>query len=865
MTRFTALGVAAFLAAAGTLSANESSSILAGPAKTLETRCLMCHSAAVQQAGVNLEHSSIDWSLPENRALWERVTKAVEQGRMPPAPLEPLEDSERHELVSFLSDGLVQNTPFGGRLPRRLNSAEYEATIRDLFGYSEFELPMGFPPDMTSHGFDNVAEGLALSPPLMEAYANTAWEVADAIFPPPQAEAQQRSWDSPPEDMVISFSASTLHDGVMRLVSRSIDIMRSCTWPSRVEIMDSGTYRITLSASQFRPKSDEPMLLEVYAREITASDRSKIQAFRLLKTIEVTSESPETFTFEADLYEGQTPLIRWENAELDHTPEKLVELYTKRFKENPRYLAAYQTALFNEDGSRKSLARLRGRNGHEVIHELIQDPSLDMSHATLDSERTQELMKIIDSIGGMQNLGDTLAHEYHDNGPALQLHALQVEGPLKIVDGPKDIQRKEMRFALAGVKPEDLPREEYARRMLENLLPKAFRRPVDQETLDGYMEIAQEHWKQGHTLDEGLHLLLRNILISPRFLYRGLRPGQMDDYDLASRLSYFLTQRPPDEELLAAASAGKLSDPAELRAQAERLLPTSPKAPMIESFVGQWLDTRKLASIMPDAKFKFSDADIKIARQEVETFFTEILNENRPMTDFIDPDFTFTSRNFAAKIYEMDVETSDKADGRTVRRLPMERGGRYGGLLGQSAIMIATANGVDTQPVLRGVWILDRILGMPPPPPPKDVPALTPDVAGAKTPRELLAAHTQEASCAGCHKLIDPFGFVMENFDPVGRWREEWPKSNTPIEAASTLPDGTEVQDVTDLKRWLVANIDHFSNSFAQKLMTYATGRAPNIAERKELESIVAANKAKGNGARDLVLALIESETFRTR
>lgn len=865
MTRHIALGVAALFVGVGTLHANEPAPILDGPAKTLQTRCLMCHSAAVQQAGVNLEHSSIDWSSAESRALWERVTTAVEQGRMPPAPMEPLKDVEREQLVSFLSDGLVRNTPIGGELPRRLNSAEYQATIRDLFGYPDFELPMGFPPDMLSHGFDNVAEGLALSPPLMEAYANTAWEVADAIFPPPKAKAKQRSWDSPPEDMVISFSASTLRDGVMRLVSRSIDIMRSCTWPSRVEIMDSGTYRITLSASQFRPKTDESMLLEVYAREITASDRSKIQAFRLLKTLEVTSESPETFTFEADLYEGQTPLIRWENAELDHTPEKLVELYTKRFKENPRYLAAYQTALFEKDGSRLPLARLRGRNGHEVIHELIKDPNLDMSHATLDSERTKQLMKIIDSIGGMQNLGDTLAHEYHDNGPALQLHDLKVEGPLKTVDGPKDIQRKEMRFALAGVNPEDVPREEYARRMLSKSLPRAFRRPVEEETIDGYMEMAREHWAQGHTLDEGVHLLLRNILISPRFLYRGLRSGELDDYDLASRLSYFLTQGPPDEQLVAAARAGKLSDPAELRAQSERLLPTSPKAPMIESFVGQWLDTRKLASIMPDAKFKFSETDIKIARQEVEAFFTEILNENRPMTDFIDPDFTFTSRNFAAKIYEMDVETSDKADGRKVRRLPMERGGRYGGLLGQSAIMIATANGVDTQPVLRGVWILDRILGMPPPPPPKDVPALTPDVAGAKTPRELLAAHTQEASCAGCHKLIDPFGFVMENFDPVGRWRDEWPKSNTPIEAASTLPDGTPVEDVTDLKRWLLANIDYFSNSFSEKLMTYATGRAPNIAERKELESIVAANKARGNGARDLVLSLIQSETFRTR
>ncbi|MEZ5394466.1 MAG: DUF1588 domain-containing protein [Bryobacterales bacterium] len=842
MTRYTALGLATFLLAAGRLP-NELTPIPSGPANTLQTRCLVCHSAAVHQAGINLEHSSIDWTSAENRALWERVMKAVEQGRMPPSPIPPPQPAERDELVSFLSDGLARNTPFGGHLPRRLNSAEYAATIRSLFDYPQFELPMGFPPDMVSHGFDNVSEGLTLSPPLMEAYANTAWDVADFLFPPPRPEAKQRSWDSPPEDMVISFSASTLHDGVLRLVSRSIDIMRSCTWPSRVEIMDAGTYRITLTASEFRPKTEEPMQLEVYAREITASDRSKIQAFRLLKTIEVTSETPETFTFDADLYPGQTPLLRWENAELDHTPEKLVELYTKRFTENPRYLAAYLKAMFDENGKQQSVARLRGRNGHEIIHQYLEDPSLDMSNATMDSELTKRLMKVIDSIGGMQNLGDTLAHEYHDNGPALQIHDLKVEGPIAIVDGPDDKQRKKIRRELAGAEPESLPREEYARRTLARLLPKAFHGPVDDATIERYLAIATEHWAQGHTFDEGMHLLLRNVLISPRFLYRGLHEGPLDDYGLATRLSYFLRLAPPDDELLAAARAGKLTDPKELRAQAERLMPNKPNDAMIRSFTGQWLDMRKLASIMPDPKLKFSEADVSTARQEVEQFFTAMLNENRPMTDFIDPDFTFTSKNFAVKIYEFEGHSEDTAEGRKVQRLPMARGGRYGGLLGQSGVMIATANGVDTQPVLRGVWILDRILGMPPPPPPKNVPALTPDVNGAKTPRELLAAHTKDASCAGCHKQIDPFGFVMENFDPVGRWREEWPKSNAPIESAVTLPDGTPAQDVTDLKRWLVGHIDYFSTCFSEKLMTYATGRVPNFAEQKELEAIVRANR----------------------
>jgi hypothetical protein len=174
---------------------------------------------------------------------------------------------------------------------------------------------------------------------------------------------------------------------------------------------------------------------------------------------------------------------------------------------------------------------------------------------------------------------------------------------------------------------------------------------------------------------------------------------------------------------------------------------------------------------------------------------------------------------------------------------------------------MATANGVDTQPVLRGVWVLENILGAPPPPPPKAVPALTPDTNGATTPRELLAAHTTEKSCAACHKRIDPVGFALENFDPVGRWRDKWPGVDVPVDASSVLPDGTRIKDVIDLKRWIVENIDQFSSCLAAKLMTYATGRVPNYSERKEIDAIVKANA----NFRDLLLALIQSETFRTK
>ena len=231
------------------------------------------------------------------------------------------------------------------------------------------------------------------------------------------------------------------------------------------------------------------------------------------------------------------------------------------------------------------------------------------------------------------------------------------------------------------------------------------------------------------------------------------------------------------------------------------------------------------------------------------------------MRDFIDPDFTYTTPIFAKDVYKIDRKLKGRHD--SIQRVNLSQGGRVGGLLGQSAIMLTTANGVDTQPVLRGVWVLENIIGMPPPEAPEDVPALTPDIRGATTPRELLSAHTKEAACAGCHKRIDPVGFVLENYDPVGRWREVWPKSKKKIDPTAVLPDGTKIKDVTELKKWLVENIDFFGLCLSEKLMTYATGRIPNYAERKELESIVSLNIDREKGFQDLLLDLIQSKTFR--
>ncbi|MEI6713336.1 MAG: DUF1588 domain-containing protein [Verrucomicrobiota bacterium] len=856
--------------------AHATSPIPAPLQRTLSELCIDCHDATEKKGDVNLDQTAIDWNEPTQQDLWLRAFVAIEQGLMPPPKKKQPTSGEKQALLAHLEKSLLNQIHIGTTAPRRLNQKEYTATVRSLFHLPSFTLPSGFPTDGESHGFDNLSDGLTLSPAHLEAYRTVATEIADEIFPSKRAQSKPMTWEAGPEDMVLSFAAATVHGDALRLVSRSVDVFRSCTWPSRIEIKDSGTYRVEVDASKFLTEAghpfDKPMILEVRARNVTASDRSNVTAFRLLKEISVSSDSSEKSVFEADLYEGETLVFRWANAEMTHEFQELAELYRNWFEKDPRFLAAWQKAIFPAGDLRPAVTRLRGRNGWDIVSKHWTDPNLDLSQATMESKATLKVLEIANSFTGTSSIADALCHFYHERGPALELHHVTIGGPLKSIESPRDLARTKARTLLTGIRREGQSPEAFGEEVVRRLLPKAFRRDVQEDTIHSYTTLFKDHLKDSHSFEEAMHLVVRNILISPRFLYHGVEGAKDDEYNLANRLSYFLTQGPPDAKLTNLAKAHNLSKGTQLRSEAQRLLPKQFTDPMIQSFVGQWLRTRKLSSIMPDPRFGFDDSSIAMARRETERFFTEMLTLNLPMTDFIDPNFTFSSPEFMTRIYGTPKEggaakKSAPSNKPTVQfeKIPIERGGRYGGLLGQSAILMATANGVDTQPVIRGVWVLENILGTPPPPPPKNVPALTPDTQGSISPRALLAAHTKDSACAGCHQRIDPIGLALENYDPVGRWRTVWPGTKINIDPSCVLTDGTAIKDPRDFKAWLVKNIDQFSQCVAEKLMTYATGRVPNFAEKREIRGIVLANHAKGNGFRDLVLDLIESETFRSQ
>ena len=834
--------------------------------EVLQNYCVECHNTDLQEGDVQLDTDSVDWSNQTSQKLWQKVLSHSQRSVMPPYDSDQPDRGEKKILADWIDRELSAQISFGGTRPRRLNQNEYLNTVRELLYMRDYQLPPGFPGDSEVHGFDNLGEGLVMSPSHLAAYSAVATELADLLYPQPKKSIDSKIQVGGVEDLVLSFSASSIKNGRLRLASKAKDIMRSCTWPQQHQAKVSGVYQITVDGSVFKPREgDLPMVLEVRARQVSASERSEIGQFRFLKDLPYTSTEIQSHTFEAELYAGETLSFRWKNAEFDHNDlRSTVELMRDWFERDPRWLAAWQQAVF-PNGLKKgtNISTLRGLNGWNSVNQAWSDPNLDMSQATMDSKITKELLRIFGTVGGGTfNLGDALCHYYFNHGPSLEIQGYTIEGPSKLVDSDMDKRYKQIARQVAGVDLGDLTNEQYARKMLENFLPRAFRRPVDSETVDAYLSIALEHWGSGYSLNEGMHLLMRNILISPQFLYRSLEPGKLDDRDLATRLAYFFTQGPPDGQLTELANAGRLSNLETLRGQAERLMPTKRQDPLVTSFTGQWLDTRRLPSIMPDPQFKFTEREVNIAKSEVELFFTEMIKENRPMRDFIDPDFVWTAPYFAERFYQMK---GIKGRGDQPKRISIERGGKFGGLLGISAVMMVTANGVDTQPVLRGAWVLENIVGMTPPEPPEDVPALTPDTQGTITPRQMLEAHTQDSTCANCHRYLDPFGFALENFDPVGKWRETWPGSERVIDSSVVLPDGTQVRDVVDLKNWLVSHEQWFSQNVAEKLMVYGAGRTLNYAEKKEIAEIVGQNRAKGGGFRDLILDLVQSQTFMTK
>ena len=405
-----------------------------------------------------------------------------------------------------------------------------------------------------------------------------------------------------------------------------------------------------------------------------------------------------------------------------------------------------------------------------------------------------------------------------------------------------------------------------ARAFIAKFAAKAFRRPATTDELDRLMKVYAAG-RENATFDDGMRLAFEAVLSSPNFLFRveldpkasnaAIRP--LNDFELASRLSYFLWSSMPDDELFGLARSGKLHEPAVLNAQVARMIQDPKADALADNFAGQWLQLRKLAIVDPDPKrFPGIDAAMKHdMATETGMFFEAVLRENRPITDFIDGKFTYLNGRLA-NLYDIPGVTGD-----AFQRVTLT--GARGGVLTQASVLTVTSNPTRTSPTKRGKWVLEQILGTPPPPPPPGVGVINDEQhkIDAKSLRELMEEHRKNPMCAACHSKMDPIGFGLENFDAVGRWRTK--DGAYPLDTTGVLPDGVKFSGPTELKQILLKNKPAFARALSEKLLTYALGRGVEASDKCAIDGIVKQAAAQNYRFESLIADVVDSDPFRKR
>ena len=423
------------------------------------------------------------------------------------------------------------------------------------------------------------------------------------------------------------------------------------------------------------------------------------------------------------------------------------------------------------------------------------------------------------------------------------------------------------------------------------MFPLAFRREASAEEIQPYIDLANFWLKEGASFEESMRAAYKAILTSPEFLYQKSafeEPGNdqklISDLALSERMSYFFWSSKPDSELLELAKSGKLRNDEVLQAQVERMLNDPKSERFIENFLGQWLDLRLMDFTSPDSKiYPEHDSVLQWSmKEEVHAFFRELLKNDLSVKNVIDSDFV-TINDRLARHYKLPM-----VKGTEMRKVDLPEDSPRGGVLGMAAIHKVTANGTTTSPVVRGVWVLERIMGIHPPPPPPGVPAIEPDIRGAVSVIDQLQKHRSDKRCNSCHLLIDPPGVAMESFDVIGQWRENYRAlaadkadekiryspngpppifyhKGQPVIASDSLKDGRQFADINEFKKLLLEDPDNVARNVAEKLITYATGAGIGFADRKDVMEIVGKTKSKDYGFRTMIHEIIKSNIFQRK
>jgi hypothetical protein len=809
----------------------------------VEEFCTDCHDRATRKAGLNLEDLSLQIQDHRTAALWESVFDKIAQGAMPPKKAEQpsphLRASFQKDLHAALHQFSTERQKLHGRVPiRRLTRAEYENTVRDLL-HVETHLQDLFPEDSTTAGFHNVSQGLSFSAVHFARYQEAAEKaIADAIPTRPFTPLRTRIAganilkDRDKDKNIARWGLRRQGEDFI-MASNLFFPYTAVTLPRAPR---SGRYRYEIEAYGLHTEG-RPLPLAVAIRK----DSSLPDAPEAAAWHDLPADTPATVSSELTLHAGEN-------------------------------LALFGWTLPHRDTVQGKIAALK------IEPEQWTGPALAVRSLFIEGP--------LDPEGKPESWPPQSYRSLFGEVPLRPLSQTQIprgteaSSPPAPNDDPytpdKLAKRNDAQWAADPLVPFSTSPREDAERLLKAFIPKAFRRPVPAELMRPYIESVHHTLDSGLPFHEAMRAAFKAVLCSPHFLILQETPGPLDAYAVASRLSYFLWNSPPDEPLLAKAADRSLHDASVRHAEVERLL-AHPKAARFErSFTSQWLDLYKINASAPDAKLypEFDRPLQDSALAETDLFFHEVLEKNLSVLEFIHSDWSFLNERLARHYDLPDLP------GFNLRKVALPKEGPRGGILTQTSILKVTADGAKTSPILRGKWICERILGVDLPPPPEDVQKIEPDIRGAGTIRAQLEKHRSTPACASCHDIMDPPGFALETFDVIGGWRTFYrtpdpaaqkapiPKTafsvhrGLPVEEGYTTSDGTRFANTAEYKQLLLTQPDRITRNLAGKLLTYATGAPVQFADRVLVDDLVHGTTADHYGLRSLVHRVVDTPAF---
>ena len=832
--------------------------------KLVSEHCLDCHDDATRKGKLSLE--SLGKTIrADNAAMWLKALEQVERGAMPPSDKAELSAAERHAAVLDLEAQLVAHAESNApaqqpTVLRRLNRVEYRKTIRDLLhlDLETSDPTRDFPEDTRVHGFATHGGKLVTSGFLLRQYLNAAEDVVSRavhfeprpevrrweLLPPfvnkdpgyqlsEAAYLRKKTGGTPPYQDILERA-----DGAPKAGYYPVDDLREGVPVSGwylIRIRAEGKFRyadMDLKKFRFPPLSDpaNPLRLSLFSGSLLGMDPSNKDSIR---------------TAARGQQAGERELATWD------LPD-----------DGPAWL---ECRVWLDRGH---FPKMVFPNGPTGSNNRILSYVTDNKYTLLGKEQLEEYEREVTPAAG-----DGL-HLFFFETPRIRLYNIQVEGPLNEFWPPASHVAV---FGERGYEAGDAPA------ILRAFAEKAWRRPVSSAEVESFVQLVKEAEAQGQSRETSIQKGLKAVLCSPQFLYREETPSALKGHEIAARLSYFLWSSMPDEALLKRAAAGELARPEVRRAEAARLLADQRSDVFVEEFLNGWLDLKKLGSMAPHPYqfgIYYSENLEPAMRAETRLFFKHLLRTNGPVAHLLDSDYSFINQGLA-KLYGiapavLEAGRNGPVDGLEPGDLAFAAAGhapslgfarvslgdpRRGGLLGQGSVLTLTANGVDTSPVIRGIWVLERLLGAPPSPPPADVPKVEPDIRGASTIREQLEKHRESAACKSCHRQIDPPGFALENFDPIGRWRAHYMKGEKPLPIDATGRFGEEdFKDIVGFKKGLVANQERVARSIVEHLLLCALGRELNVTDRPHIRRILEGAAPGGYRLRELVLLCAESE-----